>query len=177
MAARNLYQVESPEQFQELLSADLERVSVLYFYADWAEPCASMTQVVSALAEQNKAALFLNIEAEALPEISESFEVDEVPYTILLRVSCAKTREGVLLAVKATQHPPVTCRAKWIKGRRETEMPPSGCSTVSAISQGHTLLGRVSGAQPKLLAEEIAKYTSPAAALRSCKLGLSEDTT
>jgi len=115
--SKNLYQVESPEQFQELLSADLERVSVLYFYADWAEPCASMTQVISALSEQHKTALFLNIEAEALPEISESFEVDEVPYTIVLR--------------------------------------------------GHTLLGRVSGAQPKVLADEIAKHTSPAASLRS----------
>jgi len=85
--SKNLYQVESPEQFQELLSQDLDRVSVLYFYADWAEPCASMTQVVSALSEQNKSVLFLNIEAEVLPEISESFEVDEVPYTILLMVS------------------------------------------------------------------------------------------
>lgn len=29
----------------------------------------------------------LQIEAEALPDISESFEVDAVPYFILLRVS------------------------------------------------------------------------------------------
>lgn len=83
----NYHSVSSPEHFQELLSADLERVSVLYFYADWAEPCASMNQVVRALAEANPSVLFLQIEAEALPEVSESFEVDAVPYTILLRVS------------------------------------------------------------------------------------------
>ena len=82
----NYHAVTSPEHFQELLSADLERVSVLYFYADWAEPCASMSQVVRALADANPAVLFLQVEAEALPEISESFEVDAVPYTILLRV-------------------------------------------------------------------------------------------
>ena len=82
----NYHSVNSPEHFQELLSADLERVSVLYFYADWAEPCASMNQVVRALAEANPSVLFLQIEAEALPEVSESFEVDAVPYTILLRV-------------------------------------------------------------------------------------------
>lgn len=82
----NLHTVSSPAHFQELLSADLERVAVLYFYADWAEPCASMSQAIAAMAEAYPAVLFLQIEAEALPEISESFEVDEVPYTILLRV-------------------------------------------------------------------------------------------
>lgn len=82
----NLHSVTSPAHFQELLNADLERVAVLYFYADWAEPCASMTQAISAMAEAYPSVLFLQIEAEALPEISESFEVDEVPYTILLRV-------------------------------------------------------------------------------------------
>lgn len=82
----NLHAVSSPAHFQELLNADLERVAVLYFYADWAEPCAAMTQAIAAMAEAYPAVLFLQIEAEALPEISESFEVDEVPYTILLRV-------------------------------------------------------------------------------------------
>ena len=82
----NLQTVNSPDHFQSLLSADLERVSVLYFYADWAEPCAQMTQAISALAATNPDVLFLQIEAEALPEISESFEVDAVPYSILLRV-------------------------------------------------------------------------------------------
>ena len=71
----SLQAVSSPEQFQELLSADLERISVLYFYADWAEPCAAMTQAVAALAEAKPEVLFLSIEAEALVEVSESFEV------------------------------------------------------------------------------------------------------
>ncbi|KAL7007432.1 glutaredoxin [Cystobasidiomycetes sp. EMM_F5] len=84
-SSSNLHAVTSPEHFQQLLSADLERVSVLYFYADWAEPCAAMTQAVAALADAHPAALFLQIEAEALPEVSESFEIDAVPYTILLR--------------------------------------------------------------------------------------------
>ena len=82
----NMHFVTSPEHFQSLLSEDLERVSVLYFYADWAEPCAQMTEAVNALSEAKPEVAFLQIEAEALPEISESFEVDAVPYTILLRV-------------------------------------------------------------------------------------------
>lgn len=45
-----------------------------------------MTQAIQALAEAHPAVLFLVVEAEALPEISESFEVDAVPYTILLKV-------------------------------------------------------------------------------------------
>lgn len=90
-APANLRTVSSPDHFKSLLSEDLERVSVLYFYADWAEPCAAMTQAVQALADANPAVLFLVIEAEALPEISESFEVDAVPYTIILRVSLTVT--------------------------------------------------------------------------------------
>jgi thioredoxin-like negative regulator of GroEL len=78
--------VSSPEHLQELLSQDLTRVSCLYFRADWAQPCAQMDTVIVELAKRWPGVLFLSIEAEALPDISESFEVDAVPYFILLRV-------------------------------------------------------------------------------------------
>jgi thiol-disulfide isomerase/thioredoxin len=129
----NMQTVNSPEHFQQLLSADLERISVLYFYADWAEPCAAMTQAIQALAEAHPAVLFLVVEAEALPEISESFEVDAVPYTILLKV----------------------CSQSTIQANPDNRY------------QGHTLLGRVSGAQAKQLSDEITKHTSPAGASKA----------
>lgn len=106
-----------------------------------------MTQAIAAMAEAYPAVLFLQIEAEALPEISESFEVDEVPYTILLRVSWSTdlTRDRLYFKSDNVAHHLL--------------------HTVHL--QGHALLGRVSGGQPKQVSDEIARHTSPAAALRS----------
>ncbi|GAA5980786.1 hypothetical protein JCM11641_002651 [Rhodosporidiobolus odoratus] len=109
--------VDSPIHLQQLLSADLQRVSVLYFRADWAEPCKTMDGVCNELAKRWQSVLFLSIEAEALPDISESFEVDAVPYFILLR--------------------------------------------------GHTLLTRLSGAQPAVLSAAIQSHASKPTALSS----------
>ncbi|GAA5827376.1 hypothetical protein JCM11251_003786 [Rhodosporidiobolus azoricus] len=113
----NYHKVDSPTHLQTLLSADLQRVSVLYFRADWAEPCKTMDSVTTELAKRWESVLFLSIEAEALPDISESFEVDAVPYFILLR--------------------------------------------------GHTLLTRLSGAQPAVLSAAIKSHASKPSALSS----------
>ncbi|GAA5889580.1 hypothetical protein JCM6882_007075 [Rhodosporidiobolus microsporus] len=113
----NYHKVDSPTHLQTLLSADLQRVSVLYFRADWAEPCKTMDSVTVELAKRWESVLFLSIEAEALPDISESFEVDAVPYFILLR--------------------------------------------------GHTLLTRLSGAQPAVLSAAIKSHASKPSALSS----------
>ncbi|KDE05228.1 hypothetical protein MVLG_04364 [Microbotryum lychnidis-dioicae p1A1 Lamole] len=115
MAPSNYHVVTSPEHLQQVLSTDLTLVSVLYFRADWAEPCQQMDQVVQQLVQRWDKVLFLSIEAESLPEISESFEVDAVPYFILLR--------------------------------------------------GHTLLTRLSGAQPSVLASAINLHVNNKAAL------------
>ncbi|ORY84670.1 putative thioredoxin [Leucosporidium creatinivorum] len=113
----NYHTITSPESLQSLLSIDLTRVSVLYFRADWAEPCTQMDGVMVELAKRWNGVLFLSIEAEALPDISESFEVDAVPYFILLR--------------------------------------------------GHTLLTRLSGAQPSVLSAALTSHASKPSALSS----------
>ena len=57
----NLVTINSPEHFQQVLSADLERVSVTNFWAPWAEPCKGMNDVVAELAKNNSKLLFLNV--------------------------------------------------------------------------------------------------------------------
>lgn len=57
----NFHIVESAEQFKELLSADLERVSLLNFWASWAEPCIKMNEVVAELANANPQLLTLQV--------------------------------------------------------------------------------------------------------------------
>jgi Thioredoxin len=84
----NLHQVKSSNQFKELLSDDLQRVSLLYFWAPWAEPCKQMTEVVVELSRKYPRLLSLHIEAEEQSDISESFDIESVPSFIILRVRC-----------------------------------------------------------------------------------------
>lgn len=61
MSASNLFEVTSPTQFQELLSADLTRVSLINFWAPWAAPCTKMNEVVRELANKYPTALVLQV--------------------------------------------------------------------------------------------------------------------
>ena len=57
----NYVVVQSSEQLQALLAKDLERVSVLNFRADWAEPCKAMDSVSRELATRHPKLLFLEV--------------------------------------------------------------------------------------------------------------------
>src|SRR5258705_13444098 len=52
MSSSNFHEVASPEQFQSLLSQDLSRVSLINFWAPWAEPCKNMNELVLELAKK-----------------------------------------------------------------------------------------------------------------------------
>ena len=100
----NLIIVESAEHFQSLLSQDLGRVSLINFWAPWAEPCKQMNEVVVELARRHEKVLALQVrlfnclifsthldggrqvEAETLQDITESFDVEAVPSFVVLRV-------------------------------------------------------------------------------------------
>lgn len=81
-------EIESEQQFTELTKADPSKLIALYFHTPWAGPCKTMNQVFKTLAdskESNNSIIFLSINADELPEISEIFEVSAVPYFILIR--------------------------------------------------------------------------------------------
>ena len=61
----NLVDVESPDHFQELLSKDLQRISLISFWAPWAEPCKQMNQVVLELAKKYNEVLVLQVSSFA----------------------------------------------------------------------------------------------------------------
>lgn len=115
MSNANFVEVGSPENFQKLLSTDLKRISIINFWAPWAEPCLKMNEVVKELAKKYPAALFLQVcvcvlcahsktrrpisclthtpiyrltqvEAEEQPDIAESFDIEAVPAFIILQV-------------------------------------------------------------------------------------------
>jgi len=84
-APSNFNEISSPELFQSLLAADLERVSLINFWAPWAAPCAQMNEVVLELAKKYPQLLVLQVEAETQADISESFEVESVPAFVVLK--------------------------------------------------------------------------------------------
>lgn len=63
---QNLVDVTSAPHFQELLSADLQRISLINFWAPWAEPCKQMNEVVVELA--NKFSQLLVLQASTRHE-------------------------------------------------------------------------------------------------------------
>jgi len=63
--ASNLVEVTSPEHFKELLSKDLNRISLLNFWAPWAEPCAAFNKAVADEAAKFPSVLFLNVGIDA----------------------------------------------------------------------------------------------------------------
>jgi thiol-disulfide isomerase/thioredoxin len=61
MSSSNLLTIDSPEQFKDVLSRDLNKVSVLDFWATWAQPCEKMNEVVKEASEKFKDVLFLMV--------------------------------------------------------------------------------------------------------------------
>ncbi|EJF59136.1 glutaredoxin [Dichomitus squalens LYAD-421 SS1] len=84
-ASPNFNEVTSPEHFQNLLSQDLTRISLINFWAPWAEPCKQMNEVVLELAKKYPQILVLQVEAEDQADIAESFDVEAVPTFVILR--------------------------------------------------------------------------------------------
>jgi thiol-disulfide isomerase/thioredoxin len=82
----NLHQVKSSTHSQDLLSKDLECVSLLYFWAPWAESCKQMTDVITVLARKYPKLLSLQIEAKEQSEIAELLDIESVPSFVILKV-------------------------------------------------------------------------------------------
>lgn len=61
MGATNYYEVTSVEEFKKLMEEDLQRTSLLSFWAPFAEPCKQMNEVVKELAKKHSGILVLSV--------------------------------------------------------------------------------------------------------------------
>ena len=86
-----LTEITSEDTFNSTLSsASPSTLLVLSFHAPWAAPCAQMKTILTTLAStyppnDPPTVTFLSINAEDLPEISESYDVTAVPFLVLVR--------------------------------------------------------------------------------------------
>uniref|UniRef100_A0A8C7URT0 Glutaredoxin 3 n=1 Tax=Oncorhynchus mykiss TaxID=8022 RepID=A0A8C7URT0_ONCMY len=76
-----LVEATSSQQFEDLLSKAGKYVflTVVHFQAAWAPQCSQMNDVMGELAKENKHTMFVKLEAEAVPEVSEKYEITSVP--------------------------------------------------------------------------------------------------
>ena len=86
-----LHDIKSQSDYDSLISSTPPTaLIVLSFQTPWAAPCAQQILILRTLAssyppQQPPIISFLSIDAEALPDISESFDVTAVPYLVLQR--------------------------------------------------------------------------------------------
>jgi len=78
-------------QFNSTISSlPSNNAQIIYFHAPWAEPCKQMSTVISALASTYPPTTpptitFLSLDAESLSDISETYEVTQVPFIVIQR--------------------------------------------------------------------------------------------
>ncbi|XP_017339852.1 glutaredoxin 3 [Ictalurus punctatus] len=75
----NFTEAKTPQQFQDLLKKAGRSLSVVHFHAPWAPQCSQMNDVMEELAKEHKQTMFIKLEAEAVPDVSEKYEITSVP--------------------------------------------------------------------------------------------------
>uniref|UniRef100_A0A452TWR3 Glutaredoxin 3 n=1 Tax=Ursus maritimus TaxID=29073 RepID=A0A452TWR3_URSMA len=60
---------------------------VVHFWAPWAPQCAQMNDVMAELAKEQPQVSFVKLEAEAVPEVSEKYEISSVPTFLFFKNS------------------------------------------------------------------------------------------
>ena len=87
----SLQEITTESQFHKLTSSTpSSHIFILYFHTPWAAPCTQMTTILAALAStypstRSSDLTFLSINAEDLPEISETYDVTAVPFTVVVQ--------------------------------------------------------------------------------------------
>jgi len=76
-------QVSNESDYKSMLAS--EKMAVAHFWADFAEECKSVTEVLNDLEKEISNVCIYSIEAEKLPEISMKHEIVAVPTVILFK--------------------------------------------------------------------------------------------
>lgn len=81
-------EIQTDDHFIEMTtSVAPSTLVVIYFNTPWAVPCVQMNSVFNSLSDVHTSAVFLSVNADEFPDISESFDVSAVPYFVLVRDS------------------------------------------------------------------------------------------
>jgi Grx4 family monothiol glutaredoxin len=124
-----LLEISAEDEFSSTLkSASPSTLIVLSFHTPWAAPCTQMRTILETLAstypiKDPPTVSFLSINAEDLPEISESYDVTAVPFLVLLREG--KTLETVSGSDASKVRDAVERQAGMMGNTGKLEIPPA----------------------------------------------------
>lgn len=137
-------------------------LAVIYFHAPWAEPCKQMSTILTTLAATYSATqppqiTFLSLDAEEVSDVSERYDVTQVPLVVLQKdgqvveavtgTDAARVRNAV---EKHAGSPSSTAGAGLPPAQKVTKPAPSANDPVAPPSQ-------TNGAAP-----DLSKYTPTA---------------
>ncbi|NP_001279353.1 glutaredoxin 3 [Callorhinchus milii] len=83
--AAAVVEVQSAKQLGELLERAKRSLVVIYFCASWSPQYTQMNEVTIELAKEHPQVTFVKLEAEALPEVSERYEISSVPTFLFIK--------------------------------------------------------------------------------------------
>ncbi|XP_053440288.1 glutaredoxin-3 isoform X2 [Nycticebus coucang] len=86
-AAAAVVEIGSAGQFEDLLRLKARSLLVVHFWAPWAPQCTQMNDVMAELAKEHPQVSFVKLEAEAVPEVSEKYEISSVPTFLFFKNS------------------------------------------------------------------------------------------
>ncbi|KAF2133015.1 monothiol glutaredoxin-4 [Dothidotthia symphoricarpi CBS 119687] len=112
-------------------------LAVINFYAPWAKPCEQMNQFLSTLAgtySDNAPIVFLSLNAEELPEISEQYDVTAVPYVVIQKAG--NTLETISGSATAKVRAAVEKHAGSPNGNAQSSLPPAQSVTRPPVENG-----------------------------------------
>ncbi|EUC33006.1 hypothetical protein COCCADRAFT_37123 [Bipolaris zeicola 26-R-13] len=155
-----LQEIADETAFQSTISAlPASTLAVIYFNAPWAKPCEQMSVVLKTLASTYPADApisFFSINAEELPEVSETYDVTAVPYIVLQKDG--KVLETVSGSDASKVRAAVEKHAG--AGSGQSSLPPAQSVTrpqENGDSAGKNLAGYTPSAQdPKTAPEQTA---------------------
>ncbi|KAM3872905.1 glutaredoxin 3 [Diretmus argenteus] len=75
----NLVEATTQQQFEDFLAKAGKCLSLVHFQAAWAPQCGQMNDVMAELAKEHAHTTFIKLEAEAVPEVSEKYDISSVP--------------------------------------------------------------------------------------------------
>uniref|UniRef100_A0A3B3DW59 Glutaredoxin 3 n=2 Tax=Oryzias melastigma TaxID=30732 RepID=A0A3B3DW59_ORYME len=81
----NVLEATNRQQFEDFLAKAGKNLAVVHFQAAWAPQCGQMNEVMAELAKEHAHATFVKLEAEAVPEVSEKYDISSVPTFILFK--------------------------------------------------------------------------------------------
>ncbi|XP_029359575.1 glutaredoxin 3 [Echeneis naucrates] len=81
----NLVEATTQQQFEDFLAKAGKCLTVVHFQAAWAPQCGHMNEVMAELAKEHTTTTFVKLEAEAVPEVSEKYEISSVPTFLFLK--------------------------------------------------------------------------------------------